>query len=165
MLYPEIKIDKTTDSDFESIWKIFHSVVKTGDTYAYSPDTTKEEAYEFWMPPHKHTYVAKIDNNIVGTYFIKPNQPGLGSHVANAAYMVDPEQHGHGIGKIMAKHSLKEARNLGFDAMQFNFVVSTNEAAVKLWHKMGFDIIGTIPKGFKHHTLGYVDTYILHRFL
>ncbi len=158
-----IILKKSTNQDFESIWEIFHRVVATGDTYAYSPDTTKEDAHFFWMPPHKETYVAVIKNKIAGTYFIKPNQPGLGSHVANAAYMVHPQHHGQGIGSAMALHSFEEARKLGFKAMQFNLVVSTNEPAVNLWKKMGFNIIGITPNGFKHASKGFVDTYIMYK--
>ena len=160
-----ITIREAVAKDFEQIWTIFHRVVATGDTYAYAPDTTKEEAYCYWMPPHKKTYVATIGNEVVGTYFIKENQPGLGSHVANAAYMVHPERHGKGIGLAMAVHSISEAKILNYSAMQFNLVVSTNEPAVSLWKKVGFKIIGTTPNGFKHASKGLVDTYILHRFL
>ena len=160
-----ITVRTATDQNFEAIWDIFHRVVATGDTYAYSPETTKEEAYSYWMPPQKNTYVAMIDDAIVGTYFIKDNQPGLGAHIANAAYMVHPEQHGKGIGSFMATHSITEAKRLGYEAMQFNLVVSTNEPAVNLWKKVGFKIIGTTPRGFKHSSKGLVDTYILHRSL
>ncbi len=160
-----ITIRKADNNDFEDIWKIFHEVIKSMDTYAFYPDTSKEEAYKIWMAPGNKTYVALIGDDIVGTYYIKSNQPGLGSHVANAAYMVHPQKQGYGIGKAMALHSMAEAKNSGFVAMQFNFVVSTNKNAVDLWRKMGFQIIGTSPKSFKHPTLGYVDTYIMHRFL
>ena len=160
-----ITIRNAIDQDFEAIWDIFHNVVATGDTYAYSPDTSKKDAYDYWMPPQKKTYVATINDELVGTYFIKENQPGLGSHVANAAYMVHPEQHGKGIGLSMAEHSIDEARSQDYSAMQFNLVVSTNEPAVNLWKKMGFKIIGTTPHGFRHSSKGLIDTYILHRFL
>lgn len=160
-----ISIRNANDDDFEQIWDIFHRVVATGDTYAYSPNTSKEEAYRYWMPPEKKTYVAIIDNQVVGTYFIKANQPGLGSHIANAAYMVHPDKHGEGIGSAMATHSLVEAKKLDYQAMQFNLVVSANEPAVKLWEKTGFKIIGITPKGFKHASKGLIDTYIMHKFL
>jgi len=158
-----IIVKKATDLDFDDIWEIFHLVVAPGDTYAYSPQTTKEDAYLLWMPPHKETYVAIINNKIVGTYFIKANQPGLGAHIANAAYMVHPQHHGQGIGSILASHSICEAKKLGFKAIQFNLVVSTNEPAVNLWKKMGFEIIGTTPNGFNHSLKGFVDTYIIYK--
>lgn len=165
MSVQDITIRNAADEDFEAIWDIFHRVVTTGDTYAYSPNTSKEEAYHLWMSPEKKTYVAIIDNKVVGTYFIKANQPGLGSHIANAAFMVHPEQCGQGIGSAIAVHSIAEAKKLGYIAMQFNFVVSTNEPAVGLWKKMGFKIIGTTPQGFKHSSKGLVDTHILYKSL
>jgi len=160
-----ITIREASDKDFESIWDIFQTVIKTGDTYAFSPSTNKQTAYVSWMPPDKNTYVAVLNNQIIGTYFIKPNQPGLGSHVGNAAYMVHPEKHSHGIGKAMAEHSLAEAKKLGYLAIQFNFVISTNKPAVALWKKMGFQIIGISPKAFKHTQEGLIDAYIMHRFI
>lgn len=159
----DIKIRLATDLDFAAIWVIFQRVISQGDTYAYSPDTTKEEAYHLWMPPGRETFVAIIDHKIVGTYFLKANQPGLGSHIANAAYMVDPNFHGQGIGLAIAQHSFEEAKKRGYLAMQFNFVVSTNYPAVNLWKKMGFEIIGITPNGFKHSSAGYVDTLIMYK--
>jgi L-amino acid N-acyltransferase YncA len=165
MQAPTIVIRPATDADFDGIWAIFHAVVRRGDTYAYAPETCKEEAHAFWMPPQKETFVALHDAVVVGTYFIKPNQPGLGAHVANAAYMVHPEKRGYRIGQTMAEHSLVHAKNSGYQAMQFNFVLSNNLAAVRLWKKMGFTIIGTTPKGFLDRNRGYIDTYIMHKFL
>ncbi len=117
------------------------------------------------MPDSVTTYVACLDYTVVGTYILKPNQPGLGSHVANAGYMVKPGVHGQGVGRAMCEHSLAEAREAGFRAMQFNMVVSTNEAALALWKKLGFTIVGTLPKVFRHKKLGLVDAYVMHRFL
>lgn len=153
------------DADFDGIWEIFHAVVSKGDTYTYDPETTQEGARTLWMAPGIATYVALLDGEVVGTYILKANQPGLGSHVANAGYMVHPERAGRGIGRALCAHSLDEARRAGFLAMQFNAVVSTNEAAVALWQKMGFDIVGTVPKAFRHRQPGLVDLYIMHRFL
>jgi GNAT superfamily N-acetyltransferase len=140
-------------------------VVAKGDTYAYDPATSKEEARAIWMAPGLRTYAAFSDGEVVGTYILKANQPGLGSHVANAGYMVHPGHSGKGIGRALCEHSLEEARREGFLAMQFNIVVSTNENAVALWKKMGFTIVGTVPKAFRHRSLGLVDTYVMHRFL
>jgi GNAT superfamily N-acetyltransferase len=109
------------------------------------------------------TFVAEDDGKIVGSYMIKPNQPGLGAHVANCGYMVHPAVQGKGIGYAMGLHSLDFARKNGYRALQFNIVVSTNVVAVRLWEKLGFSIIGTVPQGFHHKELGYVDTYIMHR--
>ncbi len=159
-----IEIRRATESDFHAIWEIFHRVVAKGDTYPYAPDTTQEEAHSLWMSGSVETYVASESGKIVGTYILKPNQPGLGSHVANAGFMVDPEYQGKGVGKTMAEHAIKRAKERGFLAMQFNFVVSTNPA-VALWKKLGFVIVGTLPKGFRHQNLGLVDAYVMHRFL
>lgn len=160
-----IKIRKAKDADFEAIWDIFHQVVKRGDTFAFDPESSNEDCRTLWMSPSVHTYVAEFHDKILGTYILRKNQPGLGAHVANAAYMVHPEAHGHGIGKAMGNHSIKQARKLGFSAIQFNFVVSTNIVAIQLWLKLGFKIVGTVPKAFNHQKLGFVDIYIMHRFV
>jgi ribosomal protein S18 acetylase RimI-like enzyme len=110
-------------------------------------------------------FVASLDGRIAGTYILKPNQPGLGSHVANAGYMVGSDFAGRGVGRAMCEHSLEEARRRGFLAMQFNMVISTNEAAVALWKKLGFNIVGTLPRVFRHKRLGLVDAFVMHRFL
>jgi len=158
-------IRRATESDWDAIWKIFHAVVREGDTYSYDPETTQEQGRALWMTPQGTTYVACEGDQVVGTYLLRPNQPGLGSHVANAGYMVAPGEAVRGVGRAMCEHSLEEARRAGFLAMQFNFVVSTNTRAVALWQKMGFQIVGTLPKAFRHRQLGLVDAYVMHRFL
>ncbi|MDN3514063.1 MAG: GNAT family N-acetyltransferase [Candidatus Brocadia sp.] len=160
-----IKIRKAKDTDFEDVWNIFHQVVKKGDTFAFAPESTREECKALWMQPGICTYIAELRGKIAGTYILRKNQPGLGAHVANAAYMVHPEAHGQGIGKAMGNHSIKQAKNLGFSAIQFNFVVSTNIVAIQLWLKLGFKIVGTVPKAFNHRRLGLVDVYVMHRFV
>jgi L-amino acid N-acyltransferase YncA len=161
----KLTVRQATAEDFDGIWEIFHAVVSRGDTYTFDPETTKGEARAIWMSPQAWTYVATIDDAIVGTYFMRRNQPGLGDHVVNAGYMVKPGVQGRGIGRAMCEHSLKEAKALGFLAMQYNIVVSTNESAVRLWKKMGFEIVGTLPKAFRHPELGLVDAYVMHRFV
>jgi len=161
----ELVIRRTEPVDFDAIWDIFHRVVSTGDTYAYAPDTNREQARKIWMADNVRTYVARHRDQIVGTYILTPNQPGLGSHVANAGYMIHPDRQGQGLGRTLCEHSLDEARRLRFLAMQFNFVVSTNQRAVALWRKCGFEIVGTLPKAFRHANLGLVDAYVMHRFL
>lgn len=156
-------IRPATPADDEAIWRIFHEVVSAGDTYAYQPDTTREEGLALWFPPGGWTYVAALDDAIVGTYVMKANQPGQGSHTANCGYMVARAASGRGVGEAMCRHSLEEAKRLGFLAMQFNFVVSTNTRAVALWRRCGFTIVGTLPQAFRHPTLGLVDAYVMHR--
>lgn len=156
------EIRKATEADWDQIWVIFHAVVKQGETYAYDPETPENQARETWLP---YAYAAFEGNRIVGTYMMKPNQPGLGSHVANAGFMVSPDHEGKGIGRRMGLHSLGEAKNAGYEAMQFNFVVSVNTRAVALWQSLGFSIVGTVPKAFRHAKLGLVDVYVMHRFV
>lgn len=158
-----LEIGKATIADKEEVWKIIKEVISTGDTYTFAPDSPKEKMLEFWFGADKETYVATLDSKILGTFFLKANQPDLGSHIANAGYMVSPEAKGKGIGRKMAEFSLGEAKRLGFKAMQFNFVVKSNEIAVKLWRKLGFEIIGEIPQAFRHQEKGLVNALIMYR--
>lgn len=151
--------------EFELVWPIFRAVIATGDTYSYAPDMSFAEARALWTTPPARCFVASVDGAPAGCYMLKPNQPGLGSHVVNAGYMVAPHARGQGLAGKLCEHSLAIARSAGFLAMQFNIVVSTNETAVKLWQKHGFKIIGTVPQAFRHAKLGLVDTYVMHRFL
>jgi len=166
------KIRPATKADHEAIWKIFREVIQPGDTYAIDPRISREAALAYWFAPGTHTYVTELDrlnrsssDRIVGTYILRANQGGGGAHVANAAFMVAPEVQGRGIGRAMAEHCLTQARQLGFRAMQFNFVVSTNESAVRLWQKVGFKIVGTLPGAFRHPIKGDVDAYVMYRAL
>lgn len=152
-------------ADADAIWEIFHTVIAGGDTYVFDPAMSREEAMAYWFRADTHTYVAETDGLVVGTYILKPNQPALGSHVANASFMVSPSARGLGAGRLMGEHCLDEARRLGFRAMQFNFVVSTNEPAVRLWQQLGFNIVGTLPGAFRHSKLGFVDAYVMFRTL
>ena len=153
-------------SDEDAIWDIFKAVIAPGDTYVFDPQMSRDEAMAYWYRSDTHTYVAESDDGqIVGTYILRPNQPALGSHVANAAFMVSPSARGLGVGRRMGQHCLDEARRLGFRAMQFNFVVSTNEPAVRLWQQLGFSIVGTLPGAFRHAELGFVDAYVMFRTL
>jgi L-amino acid N-acyltransferase YncA len=156
-----LTIREADDQDAEAIWQIFQAVVAGGDTYVFAPDTPREEALAYWFSPTTRTYVAAIASRVVGTYILRPNRPGLGSHVANAAFMVSPDARGLGIGRTMGEHCLAEARGLGYRAMQFNFVVSTNESAVRLWEQLGFRKVGTLPGAFRHCSKGFVDAYVM----
>jgi GNAT superfamily N-acetyltransferase len=158
-----IQIILACPEHIDDIWRIFYHVIQTGDTYVYSPKTTREQMMSLWFGENYSTYVALIDGKVAGTYFIKPNYSGFGSHVANCSYMVDPTFRGQKVGKRMAEHSFQEAKTKGFLSMQYNIVVSTNTVAVELWKSLGFRIIGTSPKAFRHNQFGLVDTYIMHR--
>jgi L-amino acid N-acyltransferase YncA len=160
-----MQIRRATETDFVAMWSIFHAVVATGDTYVFSPTTSREDAHVYWLAPEISTFVAEIKGNIVGFYKLIPNQRDLGSHVANASFMVNPTAHGKGVGKEMGQHCLVEAKKAGYLAVQFNFVVSTNKSAIMLWKKLGFSIVGTLPKAFNHQELGYVDAHVMYRSL
>lgn len=160
-----MQIRPANASDGEAIWGIFSVVVAKGDTYAFDPATSREDALAYWLHPSNRCYVAEFEGELVGTYILKANQLGLGSHVANAAFMVAPHARGRGVGRHMGEHALNEARSLGFRAMQFNFVVSTNESAIRLWQRLGFEIVGTLPGAFRHADKGFVDALVMFRSL
>ena len=160
-----IEIREATAGDRDAIWDIFREVVTARDTYAFDPGMSRHDALGYWFQADTRTYVAKSRGRILGTYILRPNQSGGGSHVANAAFMVASDARDQGIGRAMAEHSLTEARRIGFRAMQFNFVVSTNDSAVRLWQKLGFKIVGTLPSAFHHPEKGYVDVYVMYRSL
>lgn len=161
----DLTVRRATRADDDALWPILHHVIAAGDTYAYPPDMPRHDALAAWHPPGGHTFVGECDGRIVGTYLLKANQPGLGSHVANCGYMVAADARGRGIGEALCRHSLETARALGFRAMQFNAVVSTNQAAIALWQRCGFAIVGTVPLAFRHATAGLVDIHVMHRAL
>lgn len=150
--------------DWPALWAIMEPVFRQGETYAFDPAITEAEAHRVWIELPAATYVAVDDAGaLLGTYYIKPNQPGLGAHVCNCGYIVDAAARGQGIASQLCEHSQEEARRLGFRAMQFNLVVSTNTGAVRLWQTLGFPIVGTLPGAFKHPRLGYVDAYVMYK--
>ena len=160
-----MKIRAATEADRDAIWNIFHEIIAAGDTYAFDPKMSREEALAYWFRADTHPYVAEKGDRIAGTYIVRPNQLGPGSHVANAAFMVASDAQGFGVGRRMAEHCLSEARRMGFRAMQFNFVISTNTPAIHLWEQLGFKIVGTLPGAFHHAEKGYVDVYVMYRSL
>jgi L-amino acid N-acyltransferase YncA len=165
VLLTPLTIRRAAPDDWPALWSIFSAVVAGGDTYTFAPDTPEANARRFLLGPGTDCFVAERGGEIVGTYVLRPNQPGLGAHVANAGYMVRPGEFGGGIGTAMGEHSLVEARAAGYRAMQFNAVVSTNTRAVALWERLGFRIIGTVPEAFRHAREGYVALHIMHRAL
>ena len=152
-----------TPDDADAIWDIFQKVVVGRDTYVFPPDTPRDEAVAYWLGANAITRVAELDGRVVGMYKLIENNRGLGAHVANASFMVDPSTSGRGIGYAMGADCLCEARHQGYEAMQFNFVVSTNTRAVDLWRRLGFRIVGTLPRVFRHGTLGPVDALVMYR--
>lgn len=156
-------IRNATDADKDAVWEIIRQVIDRGDTYVFDPTTPRDEMIEYWFAPNKYVYVAEENAEVVGTFLIVQNQPGLGDHVANAAYMVSPKARGKGIGRKLGEFSIEEAKRLGFAAMQFNFVVSSNIAAVELWKGLGFNIVGTVPNAFRHKQNGLTDAFIMYR--
>jgi ribosomal protein S18 acetylase RimI-like enzyme len=156
---------RITEADSDDLWNIIHTVIQSGDTYVYSPDSSREKMLEIWFDIHKYAYLCEIEGQVVGTFFIKANQPDLGSHVANAGYMVHPDFRGKGIAEAMCRFSMQEAKRLGFKAMQFNIVMATNLGAIRLWQKCGFEIIGTLPKVFQHQVLGLTDALVMYQWL
>lgn len=159
-----ISIRKAEEKDKDEIWKIIEYVISKGDSFTYAPDTSREDALADWFSPEKHVFVAVDDGGkIFGTFYIKANQTGLGSHIANGSYMVLPDARRTGVGRKMCEYSLEEAKRLGFYAMQFNIVVKSNEKAVNLWKSLGFEIIGEIPDAFRHLENGLTNAYIMYR--
>ena len=154
------------DSDWDAIWPIVSSTLRAADTYPYSPETTESEGRVIWLggdQPSRVIYVAESEEEVVATAYLKPNQPGLGDHVANAGWMVKDSFRGRGLGRAFATFVLDEARRLGYRGMQFNAVVATNEAAITLWKSMGFEVVGTVPRAFRHPDMGLVSILVMYR--
>jgi L-amino acid N-acyltransferase YncA len=158
-----VNIRKAEASDAADIAGIIVPIIRDGTTYALDSDMSEADALSYWMGPEKETFVAEDNGDVIGTYYMRANQAGGGRHVANCAYMVHAAAVGRGIAQRMCEHSMEHARAKGFRAMQFNFVVSTNERAVRLWQYLGFEIVGRLPLAFSHPTAGYVDALVMYR--
>jgi len=158
-----ISIRPATEADWPSIWRLFQRVAAAGDAFAYDEATPESVARKLWVEGPAQAFVAELDGQVRGTYYVRPNQPGRGAHVANAGYIVAPEARGRGLARALCEHSLETARRAGFAAMQFNFVVSSNAAAVRTWESCGFEVVGRVPRAFRHATLGLVDVLVFHR--
>lgn len=150
-------------SDEDAIWSIIGPIIRAGETYTLDRDLTREAALAYWLGPDKETFVAEEEDRILGTYYIRANQGGGGRHVCNCGYMTASEAAGRGVARAMHEHSLAHARRRGFRAMQFNFVVTTNERAVRLWQSLGFETVGRLPGAFEHPVKGFVDALVMHR--
>jgi len=160
-----LTIRRDTPADADAQWDILRTVLAAGDTYAWPLAPTREGALALLHPPGGETFVAERDGVVVGTYYLKANAQGPGDHVANCGYMVASAGRGQGVGDAMCRHSLDRARALGFRAMQFNAVVSTNTGAIRVWQRCGFAIVGTVPAAFRHPRHGDVAIHVMHRTL
>lgn len=158
-----LTIRNAVTEDRKAIWQIIKAIITGGDTYVFSPESPENEMIAYWFSPEKHVYVVEENGEILGTYWLKANQPGLGDHVGNGAYMVSPDAKGKGVGKMMAEHSIEEARRIGYLSIQFNFVVKSNTVAVNLWKSVGFEVIGEIPDAFRHQQNGFTNALIMYR--
>ena len=156
-------IREALSKDEDAIWTILEPVIRAGETYPLPQDMDRKTALAYWFSPEHEVFVAEDNGAVVGTYFLKANQKGGGAHVANCGYMTAPHATGRGVARAMCAHSLERAKERGFRAMQFNFVVSTNERAVRLWQKFGFEIVGRLPRVFEQPTLGFVDALVMYR--
>ncbi|MEW6461248.1 GNAT family N-acetyltransferase [uncultured Pseudomonas sp.] len=161
----ELRIRPLEAADFDQVWPIIRDVVQAQETYAFDPDMDRETAWKTWVELPRATFVVEQDGQILGTYYIKANAAGPGDHVCNCGYMTAAAARGKGVASAMCRHSLQVGRELGFSAMQFNSVVASNTVAVALWQKLGFAIVGTLPKAYRHARLGLVDCHVMFRSL
>jgi ribosomal protein S18 acetylase RimI-like enzyme len=155
-------IRPAVSGDANAIWAIMEPIIRAGETYTLARDMDKESALAYWLSAEREVFVAEDNGDIVGTYCLQANQKGGGAHVANCGYITAVSATGRGVARAMCAHSLDRARERGFRAMQFNFVISTNERAVRLWQSFGFEIVGRLPGAFRHPIQGYVDAYVLY---
>lgn len=160
-----MQIRPATADDSAAIWSIIGSTIRAGETYALDPELSAEDALAYWLGPDRETFVAEENGKTIGTYYLRANQAGGGNHVCNCGYITSPAATGRGIARKMCEHSIEHARTRGFRAMQFNFVVSTNQRAIRLWQSLGFAEVGRLPQAFRHPVQGYVDALVLFRSL
>jgi ribosomal protein S18 acetylase RimI-like enzyme len=158
-----MQVREAVEKDADGIWAILEPIIRAGETYPLPREMDRQSALAYWFSPGHKVFAAEDRNKIVGTYFLKANQKGGGAHVANCGYMTAPHATGRGVARAMCKHSLERARQRSFRAMQFNFVVSTNERAARLWQSFGFEIVGRLPRVFEHPILGFVDALVMYR--
>jgi ribosomal protein S18 acetylase RimI-like enzyme len=152
-----------TNEDEESLWGILEPMVRRGGTYVFSLDKSKESLMGYWMGADKFTFVVERDGELLGTFYLKSNQEGLGDHICNAGFVVAPAAEGQGIGRWMGELAQAEAKSRGFLAMQFNFVIKSNQPAVHLWKSLGFSVLGEIPEAYRHPQLGLVSALIFYK--
>jgi L-amino acid N-acyltransferase YncA len=152
-------------ADANAIWAILEPTIRAGETYTLPRDMGRQEALAYWFSGEHTVFVAEQHGEVLGSYYLRVNQKGSGAHVCNCGYMTAAWASGRGVATAMCEHSLEFAKSRGFRAMQFNFVVSSNQAAIHLWQKFGFAIVGHLPEAFLHPSLGYVDALVFYRAL
>lgn len=148
-------------SDAPAIWSIMEPVIRAGETYTFDREMTESEGLAQWLAAENEVFVVEVEGAVVGTYTIHPNRAGGGRHICNCSFMTQAGAMGRGVGRRMGEHALAHARSRGYRGMQFNFVVSSNERAVRLWQNLGFETVGRLPLAFHHPTLGYVDALVM----
>jgi len=158
-----VQIRPAHSGDGDAIWRIMEPVIRAGETYSLSRDMARAEALEYWFAPDRSIFVAEEGGQVVGTCFLRANRPGPGAHVANAGFMVAADHGGRGVGQALCEHVLAAARTQGFQSMLFNFVVAANTRAVRLWQRMGFEIVGRAPDAFQHPHQGMSDVLVMYR--
>ena len=160
-----LTIRAAISDDAFAIWAVLEPAFRAGETYAMPRDISQNEALDYWLSPTHEVFVADADGDVLGTYYVRPNQLGGGDHVANCGFVTASSAQGRGVARRMLEHSLVHAKNRGFRAMQFNFVISTNERAVSTWQRYGFAIVGRLPLAYNHPTRGFVDALVMHKVL
>ena len=160
-----IHIRPAAARDSVDIWAVLEPIIRSGETYALPLDISEADALAYWCAPAHEVFVAEDGGRILGTYLLRANALGGGSHVANCGYVTSPAAQGRGVARKMLEHSLDRAKARGFRAMQFNFVVSTNERAIKTWQRAGFEVVGRLPDAFNHPKVGFVDALVMFRAL
>ena len=156
-------IRPATAADEQAIWAVLEPIIRAGETYMLPREMSEADALRYWLAPAHRVFVAEVDGQILGTYYLRANQQGGGAHVANCVYMTAPAATGRGIARAMCTHSIEAARAMGFRAIQFNCVIATNHRAVALWQSLGWTIVGTLPEAFAHPGAGFVDAHVMHR--
>ena len=159
--YVAMTIRAATADDADAVWRILEPTIRAAETYPLPADLPRDAALAYWFSSGHEVFVAEEAGAIVGTYYLRANQRGGGAHIANCGYVTAPDARGRGVARAMCRHSLDHARARGFRGMQFNFVVSTNERAVRLWQSCGFTIVGRLPKVFRHPAHGDVDAFVM----
>ncbi len=160
-----LTIRPAAPEEADAVWVILEPVIRAGETYVLPRDMSRGDALAYWFAQSHEVFVADADGQVLGTYYLRANQRGGGSHVANCGYLTAAAASGRGVARAMCSHSLDHAKKRGFRAMQFNFVVSTNARAVRLWQHCGFAIVGCLPEAFLHPVAGYTDAYVMYRML